>query len=301
MVEPSRGRLDVDEPAEDVEPGVAAPGLLPQVTRAMADRVGGVAAAAGVAAIERQEPGLRTGETLRHLDVNRVDGEMDERPSAERDIGRIPVSPVLVLCVFDGLMGQRVLQLGCRHGDAVDEETQVDRLRRRGVVQQLARDRQAIGEVTLGQLGRQPMRRLEEGEAHLDAVVVDTMAQDVNGPALVELPRKPVSELRSGAGLAAMNGNKPHPGRRLRPGDEREQLSYVEPDNTIEVGCPLGLRPPLADAVPARVNERGRDRVLEPPFSRCHAVTPATMSPVTAAEISARRRSDISVSVASAR
>src|SRR5450830_1270616 len=57
---------DVDEATEQVQPGVARPDLLPQVSGAVASRVRRVALAAGVAAVERQEARLRAGQAGRH-------------------------------------------------------------------------------------------------------------------------------------------------------------------------------------------------------------------------------------------
>ena len=50
-------RHDVDEAAQEVEPGVPRPDLLPQVAGPVAGRVGGVALAAGVATVERAGTG----------------------------------------------------------------------------------------------------------------------------------------------------------------------------------------------------------------------------------------------------
>ena len=103
-----------------------------------------------------------------------------------------------MLGVLDGLMRERVLQLGRGDRDAVDEEAQVQGLGRRRVVWQLASDRQAVGEVSLRQLGRQAVRGLEERQADLDAVVVDAVAQDVDRASLVDLLGQSISELLVG-------------------------------------------------------------------------------------------------------
>ena len=139
------GRLDMDEAAEDVKPRVAAPDLLPEVTGAVTGRVRRVAPAAGVTAVERQKPRLLAGETGRHLHVVGIDSEVDERPSAKGHVGRIAVGPILVLRVLDGLMGERVLEFSRRDRDAVHEQTQVERLRRCGVIRQLAGHRKPVG------------------------------------------------------------------------------------------------------------------------------------------------------------
>ena len=188
----------MDEPAEDVQPGVPRPDLLPEVAGPVAGRVGRVALAAGVAAIERQEACLQTVESSRHLDQLGIDGEVHERPPAEGDVRRVALGSVLVLGVLDGLMRERVLQLGCRDRDAVDEEAQVEGLRCRRIVRELSRDRQAVGEVALGQFRREAVGGLEVRQADLDAVIVDAVAQDVDRAALVNLLGQSIGEL-SGA------------------------------------------------------------------------------------------------------
>ena len=135
---------------------------------------------------------------------------------------------------------------------------EVERLRRPGLVRELAGDGQAVGEVALGQLGRQAVGGLEEREADLDAVVVDAVAQDVDRAALVELLGEPVAELLEDPVRPAVDLDETLPGRRLRLRDEGEQLGGVEAQLRVEVGRPLGLRAPLADPVSARLDERRR-------------------------------------------
>ena len=150
--------------------------------------------------------------------------------------------------MLDGLVGERVLQLRRRDRDAVDEEAQVEGLRGPGLVRELAGDRQAVGEVPLGQLGRQAVGGLEEREADLDAVVVDAVAEDIDRAALVELLGEAVAELLEDAVRAAVDLEEALPGRRLGLRDEGEQLGGVQAQLRVEVARPLGLRAPLADA-----------------------------------------------------
>ena len=255
---------DVDEPAQQVQPGVASPDLLPEVSRPVAVGIGRVALAAGVAAVERQKARLLAREPCRHLDRLGIDREVHERPTAEGDVGRVAIGSVLVLGVLDGLVRERVLQLRRGDRDAVDEEAQVQGLRRRRLVWELARDGEAVGEVSLGQFGREAVGRLEERQADLDAVVVDAMAQDIDRAALVDLLGQSIGELLVRAGFAAVDRDEPLPSLGLRLGQESEQLGCVEPARPIEVGRPLGLRAPLADPVSALLDEAGRDRILEP-------------------------------------
>ena len=104
---------------------------------------------------------------------------------------------------------------------------EVERLRRPGVVRELAGDGQAVGEVPLGQLGRQAVGRLEEREPDLDPVVVDAVAEDIHRAALVELLGEAVAELLEDAVRPAVDLEEALPGRRLRLRDEGEQLRRV--------------------------------------------------------------------------
>ena len=133
--------------------------------------IGRVALAAGVAAVEGQEARRRAGELGRHLHELGVDREVHERAPPEGHVRRVAVGAVLRLGVFDGLPGERVLELGRRDRDAVDEEAQVERLRRGGLVGELAGDGEAVGEVPLCEFRRQAVGGLEVGEADLDTVV----------------------------------------------------------------------------------------------------------------------------------
>ena len=68
------------------------------------------------------------------------------------------------------------------------------RLVRLGVERQLPRDRQPVGVVVGDQLRRDAEGRLAIGEADLDVLIADAVADDVDGPALVDLLRQPLDE-----------------------------------------------------------------------------------------------------------
>jgi hypothetical protein len=102
-------------------------------------------------------------------------------------------------------------------------------------------------------------------------VVVHPVAEDIDRPALVDLPRESLGELGPGSIGAAVDGDEALPCDRLRLGEEGEQLDGVEPTDAVEVRGPLGLRAPLADAVPAGLDERAGDRVLEAALVGLHS------------------------------
>ena len=221
-------RHDVDEAAQEVQPGVPRPDLLPQVAGPVPGRVGGVALPAGVTTVEGQEARLQPLEPGRHLDEVGVHGEVDERPPPEGHVGGVAVLAVLVLGMLDGLVGERVLQLRRRDRDAVDEEAEVEGLRGPGLVRELAGDGQAVGEVSLGQLGRQAVGGLEERQPDLDAVVVDAVTEDIDGTALVELLGEAVTELPEDPVRPVVDLEEALPGRWLGLLDEGQQLGRVQ-------------------------------------------------------------------------
>ena len=188
------GPLDVDEAVQDVEPGVLGPDALPQVGGLVAVRVRRVALAEVVAEVERQEPRRLALELGRHRDRIGIHREVDERAAAERHVLRVAVVAVLLDRVLDVLAGEMVLQLRRRDRDAVEEQAEVERLVRVGVERELARDGQAVGVVVGHQLRRDPERGLAVGEADLDVLIADAVAEDIDGAALVDLLREALDE-----------------------------------------------------------------------------------------------------------
>ena len=114
----------------------------------------GIAGAVVTATVEGQEAGLSVGEPRRHRYVVLVHREMDERAALERQerlAGGRAVVPVLFLGVAEGRAGRTVLQLGCRHGQPIDEQRHVDGVFRALAVMQLPDDRQDVGLVVAEQ------------------------------------------------------------------------------------------------------------------------------------------------------
>ena len=72
-----------DVAAEDVEPGVGLPDLLPEIGGGGAVGVGRIAGAVVVAAVEGQEDAVGAGEAGAHLHLAVADGEMHQRAAGE--------------------------------------------------------------------------------------------------------------------------------------------------------------------------------------------------------------------------
>ncbi len=200
--------------------------------------------------VERQEPRRLPLQLGRHRDRIGVDGEVDQRAPAERDVLRIAVGAVLLDRVLDVLAGEVVLQLrGCDR-DAVEEQAEVDRLVRLGIEGQLARDGQPVGVVVGDQLGRDTERGLAVREPDLDVLIADAVPQDIDRAALVDLLREPLDEPLTGELLVTAVGlDQLRPLRTLRLLDEREEFRGVEAELGIEVLPPLRVGPDLADPV----------------------------------------------------
>lgn len=73
----------MDEPGQQVEPGVALPDPLPQVRGPVAVGVGRVPGAAPIAEVEGQEPRGLTGQAGGHRHPLRIHREMHESPARQ--------------------------------------------------------------------------------------------------------------------------------------------------------------------------------------------------------------------------
>ena len=83
----------------------------------------------GLAAVERQKFGLPVVELSGHLDLLKVDGEVDDRTRLEHQqwfTGGSAVFLILMNGIGDILSGMVGLELECRHGNAVNEQHEVD-------------------------------------------------------------------------------------------------------------------------------------------------------------------------------
>ena len=285
--------LDVDEPVQQVQPGVALPHPFPQVGGAVPARVGRIARSQLVTPVEREKPGGLARQAGRHRRLFGVDGEVHHRPTQQRVL-RIPVVAVLLDGLRHRLPGQAVLQLGRRNRHPVDEQAQVQRLVGSGLVGELPGDGQPVFAVALDQLGRQTRCRPKERQLDRLAQVDDAVTQHVHRAPFVLLLGYPVGELLLGlVDVAAVERHKLVPLGALGGADEPEQLGGVQRPHHVEVRLWILRIADLDGVVPARAHQPVADELLK----RClvhvaHAATPGiSSSPVTAAVINACRRS----------
>jgi hypothetical protein len=190
--------------AEDLEPALALPDLFPEVGGAVA--TGGIpriAGAAVVALVEGQEGGSLPFEPGRHVDLGVAHREMDEGAAGEGQERldrpalrfRVAVVAVLVDRVADAL-GEVRLQLRRRHGQAVEEEDEIEAVLVVERIAHLPDHAEAVGLVA-----RQDL--LVEGEGgpelgHRECLAqthhIDAVAEHVEGAALVELGADPIQQ-----------------------------------------------------------------------------------------------------------
>ena len=285
LVEPGKQRLvalDVDERPQKVQPCIALPHLLPQVCRLVARRHGRVPCGAGVASavaalIERQEHRGLTGQRGRHRHSVRVDREVHERPAAEDQVVGVAVGPVLRHRVLDGLVGQRILQLGGRDRDPVDHQDHVERVR--GIrlrVVQLPDDTQPIRGVAPGLLLVETTRRLEEAQPDAHARVLHRGPQHADRAPVVERIDDDLEELLPRRRLAAMTGDQLLPCLGLGLLDERDDLLAEDPSLPF-----VGRRPKRMPTVPeqVRLDVRLEGRLLSDAHARLIPVSRCPRSP----------------------
>jgi hypothetical protein len=121
--------LQMQKACKQIEPAIALPHLCPQIrgTTAVAGRIGRVARAASQPAVERQKLGCIAGQSRGHRHGFSIDSKMHQRPALEFEqrFAVIAVALVLRNGVNRGLPGQRILQLGGGHRDAVERQHQI--------------------------------------------------------------------------------------------------------------------------------------------------------------------------------
>ena len=173
--------LQVHEAREQLDQALALQHFLPQIGGAIvaAAGIGRVARPALPAPVERQEVGSVAGEPGRHARALGVDREVHERAPLELEdrLAGIAVTPVLAHRVVDRLPGQRVFELRCDDGNAVQAQGDVERLFRSGREVELPRNAEPVGGVTDFEIRVQPVRRLEEGDPQRVPVALEAVAQ----------------------------------------------------------------------------------------------------------------------------
>ena len=116
----------------------------------------------------------------------------------------------------EGRAGRTVLQLGRRHGQAVDEQRHVDGVLRALAVAQLPDDRQDVGLVVVDQRRIQPRGGLEEAQAEPDAGdQLDAVAQHIERAAGLQGLLQLLEELGVGGGRVLSLQFSPLAGLRL--------------------------------------------------------------------------------------
>ena len=105
----------------------------------MPDYLAARVARAARALVEGQEARVLALQTRRHVREVGIEREVHERAPAEQEVRRRSLA-VLADRVIDGLARVAVLQLGCRCGNAVDEQHEVDAVTALGIEAHLAHD-----------------------------------------------------------------------------------------------------------------------------------------------------------------
>ena len=162
------GEAVVQEPPDKVEPGATLEDLFPEVRRRAGTRDRGVAGAVVLAAVERQEAGVRPVEFGRHVHFLVRDDEVHERTATERE-QRLPLGPPVLRVLLETrgeVLREVGFQLDRRHRDAVDEQHQVDAVRVARRVHDLPHHPQPVrGEALRGlRIQRRGRPRLEQRE-----------------------------------------------------------------------------------------------------------------------------------------
>ena len=108
----------------------------------------------------------------------RVHGKMNESPLLELEdlVARVAVEPVLPDGVLHTLPAQRVLEFRCGHGQAVEAEGQVERVRMVRAVLELPGDGEPVGLVAPLRLRIHPAGWSEESHAELLAEALEAVA-----------------------------------------------------------------------------------------------------------------------------
>ena len=191
--------LQVDEAAEDVEPGIALEDLLPKVVGSVAMRIRRITGTAFVALVEGQEEGVTAGQSGGHPHLFLADGKVHQGALAEGQqrlgfaglgiLGRA-VFLVLPLGVVDGLL-ELGLQLQRRYRHPVDEQHKIQArvvaVAGIGRVGNFLHHAQTVVLVAVQGFGIQAMVRFELAEPNLCTAILEAVAQYMQRAMLVHL------------------------------------------------------------------------------------------------------------------
>ena len=230
--------LYVDERVEQLKPHLTRPDLLPQVGRARASRVDGVAFPAIYPRtvrplVERQEYSLLAGQPGGHRHRVLIDREMHQRARGEHQILRVAVIPVLPDRVCHRLPRRLRFQLRRRHRQTINEQHQIHRITSiRLRMMHLARHHKPVRVEQLPQLRSQIMRRREERQFDSDAEVLHTPTQHIHCPARGDLGGETTGELVGRLSGPAMQADQLLPFRRLRHLNKTHHLVRHQPERS---------------------------------------------------------------------
>ena len=122
----------MDKLAHEIKNAIARPCFFPEVTRGVpfpCRRYRRVASAAEFPSIKRQETCLLPSELCCYIDEIGVHRKVCKATTVGKErFPRVAVGLVLAHCVFDGLAGEWVFELGSEDGDAVQEKDKIETL-----------------------------------------------------------------------------------------------------------------------------------------------------------------------------
>ena len=223
---------------------------------------------------------------------------------AKSQVRRVAVGAVLLDRVLDGLAGERVLQLGRRDRDAVDEQAQVERLVVRRSRSAAGGYRQPVRRVALDQLGRQPVGGLEVARAGPSTPWSLTPWRSTS-----TVPRwssSSASRSRNSAGAVRVAAvtltSSSHASAWVAPMKANSSLG-VEPERDGRSPWPIAVhasRRPTSDAPRSRprIALLGVASAITPPPSRRTSISPVTAArdeglPMLAQQVDLRRATSV--------
>ena len=229
---------------QDVGEVLAGQHLAPQVVGLDAARVGRIAGAVFPAPVERQEPGRLALEMRAELHLALVHGEVGHAAAElEQLLARVAVPSVLLDRIVRCLLGQAVLQLEGEDGQAVDEQSDVERpLRLVAAVAKLPDNGEAVPFEAFLRLHISGRGRAVE-QFDVVRAALHAVAQHVDGAALGDLALEPRQELAPRR--AVLVQRERFGGLRLRVVQEGGELDAIDAELAVVV---VGISAAPADA-----------------------------------------------------